>query len=56
MQKAYERREEYTCDGKCIRREWSIGAIVPWAIVALVALFMGNAFVSLPASIWEFFK
>jgi hypothetical protein len=48
VQKAYECKVEYGRDGKCIRREWSVGAIVPWAIVALVALFTGKAL--LPSS------
>ena len=56
MQKAFERGEEYTRDGKCLKREWSIGPIVPWAIVALVALLTRQALVSLPAPFWEFVK
>lgn len=56
MQKAYEWKVEYGRDGKCVRREWSIGPIVPWAFVALVALLSGKALVSLPLWFWPFDK
>jgi hypothetical protein len=56
MQKAYECKVEYSRDGKCLRREWSVGAIVPWALVALVAIWSGHALVSLPASFFQIFK
>ena len=33
-----------------------MGLIVPWSIVALVALFAGKAIISIPPSFWELFK
>lgn len=33
-----------------------IGSSVPWAVVALVAIFFGKAAVSIPPSFWDFFK
>jgi hypothetical protein len=56
MQSAYEYSEEFGKDGKCLKRKWVVGAIVPWTIVALVALFAGRAIVSIPPSFWEFLK
>jgi hypothetical protein len=56
MRNAYECKEEFSAGGKCIRRERSIGPIVPWMIVALVALLTRQAIVSLSPSFWDFFK
>jgi hypothetical protein len=55
MKSAYTFKEEFNDDGKCTRRERDIGAIVPWSIVALVALLTGKALLGLPASLWESF-
>ena len=55
MRNAVEWRIEYTGDGKPKRKEWTVGPIVPWSIVALAALFAGKA-IGLPQSFWEFFK
>jgi hypothetical protein len=56
MQKAFERREVYSPEGKCLWREWSVGPIVPWAIVVLAAEFAGKGLVSLQPSLWHFIK
>jgi len=56
MQKAYEWKEEFNREGKCLRREWSVGAIVPWSVVSLVALIKHQAILSVPAAIWQLFK
>jgi len=56
MHKAYERKEEFSSDGKCLRREWSVGAIVPWALVVLVAILRDVAMLPIPPSLLEIFK
>jgi hypothetical protein len=57
VKNAYECKVEYSRDGKRLtKRERSIGPIVPWSIVALVALLMGRAVIELPPSFWSFFK
>jgi hypothetical protein len=56
MKNAYEVREEFSRDGKCLKRERNLGPIVAWAIVALVALISGRAVIQFPPSFWEFFK
>ena len=56
MQKAWERKRKFNKDGQCIEDEWSIGAIVPWGIVALAAVLLGKALVNLPAGFWDFLK
>jgi hypothetical protein len=49
MQNAYECKEEYSADGnRLVRRERSIGPGVPWAIVFIVALVLGRAFITVP--------
>lgn len=55
MKNAYECKEEYGRDGRCIRRERAIGPIVPWSVVVLVALLMGKAF-DLPSVFWHMFN
>jgi hypothetical protein len=55
MRNAYECKEEYGRGGKCVRRERVVGAIVPWSIVAILALWLGNAW-TVPSSIWQVFK
>jgi len=55
MRNAYEIRETYSRERKCLRRERAIGPIVPWAIVALATLLTGKGLVNLPASLWQFF-
>jgi hypothetical protein len=44
MKNALELRVEYGRDGKPLRKEWSIGAIVVWGIVAIVAMLTGYAY------------
>jgi hypothetical protein len=56
LRNAYECREEFGRDGKCSKRERTIGPIVIWGIVALVALVMGKGLVSIPPSFWDLFK
>lgn len=55
MRNAYECKEEYGRDGKCVRRERAIGAIVPWSIVAVLALLLGKA-LTLPNDLWQALK
>lgn len=55
MKNAYEHREYFGRDGRCTLRERSIGPIVPWCIVALVAILMGKA-LTLPSGFWQFLK
>ena len=43
MKNAYECKEEFTADGKCLSRDRRIGPIVAWAIVVIVALLLGQA-------------
>jgi len=55
MHKAYEVKEEFSPDGRrLVRREWSIGPIVIWAVVAVAAIWRGQAI--LPANFWWVFK
>jgi hypothetical protein len=55
LRNAVEWRIEYTGDGRLERKEWAVGPIVPWSIVALVALFTGKA-MGLPQLFWEFLR
>jgi hypothetical protein len=43
MKNAYEHREQFSVDGKCLKRERKIGPIVAWMIVAILALILGKA-------------
>ena len=56
MKNAYEYKEEFSPEGKRLKRELNVGPIVPWTIVALTALITGKAIASIPSSFWEFFK
>jgi hypothetical protein len=53
VKNACECKVEYGRDGKCLKKEWAIGPIVPWALVAIAALLLGQA---LPVSFWQFLK
>lgn len=55
MNNAYECEEEFGKGGRCVKRKRSIGAIVPWAIVATVGVVYGQA-VGIPAAFWNFFQ
>jgi len=54
MKNAYEFREHFNGDGKCISRERAIGPIVIWAIIAIVAMATGHP-LNIP-SVWQYFK
>jgi hypothetical protein len=54
MGTAYQYKEEYGRDGKRLKREHTVGGIVIWGIVALVAIVTGYAF--LPSAFWSLFK
>jgi hypothetical protein len=54
VKSAYECKVEYSRDGKCLKKEWSVGAIVPWALVAIAGLIWGGR--SIPTSFWQFLK
>jgi hypothetical protein len=55
MNNAYECKETFSREGKCLKRERTVGAIVPWSLVTLAGLVMGH-FIQLPGSFWQFFK
>ena len=55
MQKAWERKRKFDAKGKCVEDEQSVGAIVPWSLVSIIALFAGK-WVSIPTSFWNLFK
>ncbi|MGO9228629.1 MAG: hypothetical protein ACLQKA_05370 [Bryobacteraceae bacterium] len=55
MKNAYELKEHFSKDGKCLSRERTIGPIVVWAIVAIIALVAGKA-LSLPTVFWHGFR
>lgn len=55
MKNAYEYREEFSLDGKrLVKRERTVGGIVVWGFVAVIAILSGYAL--FPASFWAFFK
>jgi hypothetical protein len=54
VKNAYELKEFFNRDGKCLRRERAIGPIVVWAIVVLVALATGQL-LNIPSAFWHFF-
>jgi len=53
VKNAYECKEEYSPNGKCLKRERAIGPIVPWAVVVVLAILAGY---SLPAAFWQMVK
>lgn len=53
MRNAWEYEAEYSPKGKVTRLKYSIGPIVIWAVVALVAFATGATF--LPPGFWGFF-
>jgi hypothetical protein len=53
VKNAYEFEEEYTNDGKCHKRKRIVGPIVVWGLVAIIALFLGQA---LPSGFWQVLK
>lgn len=55
VKNAYEVREQYGKDGKCIKRERIIGPIVVWAIVVLIAMAAGQL-TYVPFQSWHLFK
>ena len=55
MKNAYECKEQFSPDGKCLKRERIIGPIVPWMIVAILALLLGKA-IGLPVGLWGLLK
>jgi hypothetical protein len=42
MKNAYECKEQFNGEGKCLSRERAIGPIVIWAIVVLIAMATGQ--------------
>jgi hypothetical protein len=55
MKNAYECKEQFSRDGKCLRRERAIGPIVVWAIVVLIAMATGQL-LNIPDAFWHLFK
>jgi len=54
MKNAFEFKEEFSRDGKCLKRERAIGPIVVWAIVVLVAMATGQL-LNIPSACWHLF-
>jgi hypothetical protein len=55
VKNAYEWKEHYGKDGKCISRERAVGPIVPWSIVVLAGMLLGQVF-KIPSGFWQLFK
>lgn len=55
MKNAYECREQFSREGKYLRRERAIGPIVVWAIVVLIAMATGQL-LNIPSAFWHLFK
>jgi len=53
MSNALQFKAEYDPKGKCRKKEFSVGGIVIWGIVALVSLWTGASFI--PAGFWAYF-
>lgn len=53
MKNAYECKEQFSKDGKCIKRERAIGPIVVWAIVVLIGMVTG---LNIPAALGNLFR
>jgi hypothetical protein len=49
MHKAVEIKVKYGKDGKPTEREWSIGPVFIWGLVAIILGLAGKAVVSIPA-------
>jgi hypothetical protein len=57
VRNAYECKEEFGRDGKCVSRQRAIGPVVVWGLVTIVSLAMGRALVNLPPpSFWDFIR
>jgi len=56
MKNAFESKTEYGRNGHPTKREWSIGPIVVWAIVAILTLLTGGVLVNVPPFLWPHFK
>jgi len=56
MRNAFESRIEYTKEGKPVKKELAVGAIVPWSIVLIIALLVGKVVVNVPSVAWQFWK
>jgi len=59
VRNAYELREDYGRDGKCTHRERNIGPIVPWCIVAILALLVSiltSKAPAIPGTFWQLLK
>lgn len=55
MKNALEYREEFTPDGKLLKREAVAGPAFVAGIVAVVSMFLGVS-LDLPAVFWKIFK
>ena len=55
MKNAYECKEQFSREGKCLKRERAIGPIVVWAIVVLIAMATGQL-LNIPSVFWHLFK
>ena len=55
MKNAYECKEQFGADGRRLKRERAVGPIVPWCIVVLVAILLGQA-LDIPAVAWKLFR
>ena len=55
MKNAYECKERFNREGKCLSRERTVGPIVVWAIVVLIAMATGQL-LNIPAVFWHLFR
>ena len=53
MRDAYVCEEKFTAAGKCIERKRTVGGIVVWGAVVVVAIFWAT---KLPPEFWQRFK
>jgi len=49
MSNAWQYKAEFDPKGKCRKKEISIGSIVVWAVVIIIAIVLGA---KLPVSVW----
>lgn len=55
MKNAYEYKEQFSRDGKLLRRERAIGPIVVWAVVVVIAMATGQL-LNIPSWFWHLLK
>jgi hypothetical protein len=53
VKNAYEYKGEYDRQGKCLKKEFAIGPIVPFAIITALVWLFGR---TPPDNFWQLFK